>query len=190
MKYYLNVAKGFIDRFNGVSGVIGEEETMNFEGLDWVELNDTQIGRMQNSKDITYIITGVVPQIDLETQKGVKRGILQSNYDNKLSLGFTSLVNIFENEEVSQIEMTLRLEELAQVEFTKMKSHLSGITTGLYPIWDYQSIKYKMYAIDYYNLLIAYGNYLVGLKESFNDKSALIFIAEDETTLNGINLEF
>jgi hypothetical protein len=161
-----------------------------------IVLNEEQLERYNSdflyNRFPDYVLNGNVPVKDLETLKGEKRGELLSNYNAKLALGFTSFVFVYDeaNDEVNEIEITLRLDELAQVEFTKMKSHLSGISEGLYPVWDYQSIKYKIDAMDYYELLIAYGDYLVSLKEVLNDKQALIYFAENETQLNEIGVEF
>ena len=133
-----------------------------------------------NSNDISYIFTGIVPVKSLGQLKSEKLSELETNYKNKIDLGyFDSVLNV-----------TLRCDDYALGKFHRLSTQADGTSKNNLPYWDINDIKQTGTKQAVKSLLNRLGDYALDLEESLNDKKTLIAIAENETTLNDINLEF
>ena len=165
-------------------------------------LNETQLERYNSDSEYnrvpSYVIDNEVPTLSLEQKKAIKLGQLNANFQTKKENNyFDETEQIYLGSMLSDIEAfskDLNGHRNAIERGSKNENDLTNffkvinIGTEENPIWS--KIGHQISIGDYLSLLDRYFWYNRNLEMELPTRAYYISIAEDETTLNGINLEF
>jgi len=196
MNYYLKLATGRIDIYNGVSGVVGFSDTLEDEdliGLDNIQLSENQISRYETQKsqieaetranyDLNYIFTGVAtpePVKTLEQLKEEAKTTLGTNLYMKLIGGCTYDGNIFNYDEDTTMNIVKQ----------KTRSLIDD-EEDLFKISDRTKVQREFTRLEFAEFSKTFTRYIAPLEEEYSHRKNRIDLATDETELGNINLEF
>lgn len=150
-------------------------------GVRYIELSQEQETRYnERPTDLNYILNGVDITASLDYKKQVKLKDLQTNYDNKISQGYSDATE----------GVTLRCDEYALTKFHKLSTQLDGTSKNTIPYWDILDIKHTGTKQEVKSLINRLGDYILELQEALNDKKTSIALAQNETELNNVNITF
>lgn len=180
MDKYLNVATGKIGHYNSVSEYV-ESTTLNVDSK-YIKLSEEQQERALNSKDVSYIVTGVETPKTLNELKAEKLKSLSENYDAKINTGYT-----YNNWGYPISENTIK--NIVEQETLIKIAERNNISIDSFQLTDGIGID-RTFTLEQYNeFALGYGTLTAQVKKAFATIRNSINNSENETELNGINTE-
>jgi hypothetical protein len=138
-----------------------------------------------NSNDITYIFTGIETPTDLETLKGIKRGLLSSYLNNIKEVGYSDVITgiNLSGTPTAYDKLTMLTNRL------NVKANAGNLVGHTQNFTDIDGAIQELDGLLCLQLLDRFADWYEGLYFSELQYNALINSKENETDLNNITFE-